>query len=195
MTPKPMVMNYLGEYYNCAPQPSFKKFCIELKILKMRANLSRIYKKSKLKEIQATNKLHDLVMKTLEKFLDACKNACNSDITRCRKENRYLTADEENMIVHIAKLMADMGVGICKTTCLHIIGAIMSSRNDSGDHTEPTVYVLDGILCNNNKLLKLISGNAIDPARVRQADANIRASVFVKIDNYIKLLNSMFKVP
>ena len=77
MTPKPVVMKYLEDYYKYTLQPSFKKVCIELKILKMRANLSRIYKKSKLKEMQAANKPHDLAMKTLEKFLDAHKK-CTS---------------------------------------------------------------------------------------------------------------------
>ena len=115
-------------------------------------------------------------MKTLDVFLDARKDRRSRNIAKCSKENCYLTEDEEKMIVHIASLMAGMGMGISKQTCLDIISAVMKSRNDSKDHSEPTVRVLDRILSNNDKLLKLISGNAIDPARVCQADANMRDS-------------------
>ena len=60
------------------------------------------------------------------------------------------------MIVHITKLMAGMDMSICKTTYLEIISAVVSSINDSKDYIEPTVCVLDGILRNNDKLLKLL---------------------------------------
>ena len=84
-----------------------------------------------------------------------------------------------------------MGKGICKETCLWIISAFVSSRDDSKDFIKPTVTGQDGILHNNKSLLKLIPGNKIDPARVCPANANVRDSVLVKMDNYIMLLHSM----
>ena len=99
------------------------------------------------------------------------------------------------MIVHIVNLIAGMDMGICKTSCLEMISAVVSSRNDSKDYIKLIVKLPNGILRNNKILLKLILGNAIDPARVRQANKNVRDSVFVKMDNYIKLLYSMGKVP
>ena len=53
----------------------------------------------------------------------------------------------------------------------------------------------DGILRNNKTLPKLISGNEICAARVCQANPNLSDGVFIKMENYFKVLHSMEKVP
>ena len=54
--------------------------------------------------------------------------------------------------------------------------------------------VLDRLLRKYSNLVHFSKGNAIDPAQVRAADKEVRDSVFLKIDNCIKLLKSMEKV-
>ena len=112
MAPKVVVMKYLGKYYDCTLQISLNQFCINIKIKKMRANFSRIYNKSNLKEMQTTNQPHTLVIETFEFILDALKEAHSTNIAKRSKDDCYLTADEEHMILHITKLTA--GMCICK---------------------------------------------------------------------------------
>ena len=161
----------------------------------MRANLSRIYSKANLAQLKSEGTAVEVAMVAVGELLDTRKNKHSANIAKLSSDNRYLTEDEETMVVHITNLMAGMGMGIDKDTCLEIIYAVMSCRIASNDISKPTVRVLNDILNRNKLLLKLINGNAIDPARVRQADENVRDSVFIKMDNYIKLLYSMGKVP
>ena len=112
--------------------------------------------------MKAANKQKNLAMVTLEEFLDARQKTRIRSIVKCSKESCYLTKDKENMVFHIAKLMA--GMGISKDTCPEIINSILLSRGCFYINT--SVHVLDLILKNTKTLLTLISNNAIDSARV-----------------------------
>ena len=51
------------------------------------------------------------------------------------------------------------------------------------------------IIAANSDLLRLVRGNSIDPKRVCQADPDVRNSMFVKLENYIKFLHAQGKIP
>ena len=53
---------------------------------------------------------------------------------------------------------------------------------------KPTMSTVDRIIKREKKMLGLLSGNGIDPACVRQANAEARDNMFFKLDNYIKVL-------
>ena len=171
------------------------KNCVTNSIQKMRANLSRIYKKANLVELKLVGIAVEVEMVAVGELLDTRKIKHSTNIATNSFENCYLTEDKETMVVHVANLIVGMGMGINKDICLEIIFTVMSCRISSNDIDKPMIRVLNCILNMNKSLLKLINGNAIDPARVRKANKNIRNSVFIKKDNYIKLLHSMEKVP
>ena len=123
--------------------------------------------------MKAVNKPHILAMEILEELL----NACSQEYSRL--------GQKKNAIVHIANLMEIIGMSIGKDTFLEIIFDVISSRSNSKDYIKSIVKFLDGILKSNETLLKLTSGNTIDPARLHQADINIKDSVFVKMKKYI----------
>ena len=81
--------------------------------------------------------------------------------------NRYLTDDEEKLIVNVAIILASMGLGIDKTTCLSIINTILQARIEKIHFKPATMNVLNQIMKKHKELVHLIHGNAVDPARVR----------------------------
>ena len=89
--------------------------------------------------------------------MDAHKITRSKNITEHSKKNRYLTNDNEIIIVHITKLMGGMGIYIGKDTYLEIICAILLSRTDSVNYSETKIGIVDCILKNNETWIKLIT--------------------------------------
>ena len=132
---------------------------------------------------------------SLVKFLSNRKHQKDISLKKLHVSNKSLTNDEEMFIVHTAKIMAGLGMGLEKSSCLKMINTVIKSRVEDKDFIPVTMTVLDNLLKKNSTILGLISGNTIDPARVRQADENVRDTEFIKLENYISLLFAMNKVP
>ena len=99
------------------------------------------------------------------------------------------------MLVQTCKLMYSMGLGIDPGICLDIVNAILSRRNVQKHFWPVCRGVVCCIIAANSDLLCLVRGNSIDPKRVRQADTEVRNSMFVKIENYFKFLHTQGKIP
>ena len=82
--------------------------------------------------------------------------------------------------------------GLCKAICQGLHDQI---RIDEKDFNLITKSVVQRMLRNNKEIIKLVHGNAIDPARMRQSDAEVRDCEFLKLELYIKLLYDMSKIP
>ena len=109
--------------------------------------------------------------------------------------NRVLTDDEVDLIVSACRELSVMGLGIDEDTCLEVVNSILLERIEEKDFVPVTRGVVRRLIERNKELLTLMKGNSIDPKRVRQADENVMEGLFVKVNNYIKLLHSEKKVP
>ena len=87
--------------------------------------------------------------------------------------------------------MSNIGLGLQKNVCLDIINSVLKSRIDYKDFNLATMSVLDLLLKKNKYLVKLLSGNAIEASRVRQADEEVRDAFFVRLELYTQLLFKM----
>ena len=105
-----------------------------------------------------------------------------------------LTNDETTLIVSTCRDISLMGLGIDEDTCLDIVNNILSARIEEKYFVPVTRKVVKRIMSENRYLLTLIKGNSIDPKRVSQADEDVMHALFVKFDNYIKILHSENKV-
>ena len=75
------------------------------------------------------------------------------------------------------------------------MNGILSMRIDEKSFKPVTRGVVRRIIVPHKDLLALVKGNSIDPQRVRQETKDIRDSLFVRVDSYIKHLHSQGKVP
>ena len=104
-----------------------------------------------------------------------------------------MTEDEVKLVI-VAKLLGSMGMGIDTQVCLDIVNSILHTRVKEKDFKLVNKSVVQRMLKNNRDAIKLVHGNAIDPARIRQADPEVRDCEFVKLENFIVLLHSMGKI-
>ena len=111
------------------------------------------------------------------------------------KKYCYLTENEEITEIDIARKIASMGLGITKTVYLDVISAILQTWVDQKDFLYSSMMVLDRLIKKYKELVNLLKCNAIGPAWVRQADEDVKDVVFIKIENYIRLLQTTGKVP
>ena len=88
-----------------------------------------------------------------------------------------------------------MGMGIDSQICLDIVNAVLSVRVQEKDFKMVTKSVVQRMLKNHQEIIQLVHGNTIDPARICQADPDMRDCEFVKLELYIQLLHSMGKIP
>ena len=188
------VMKHLKCYYNQS-SCSFNKFCTVNSIASKRANLYKIFCASGAKIMKDEGKPWHCAMNAIKKHLNHRGEKSKNHLYKMSSSNRYLTNDEEKLVINMAKLMSTIGLGLEKQICLDIINAIIQSRIEMKDFKPATMSVLDLMIKKNKELVKLLSGNAIDAARVRQADADVRDSFFVRLDLYTKLLHKMNLIP
>ena len=136
------------------------------------------------------DRLFELAHEALVNFLEDRKDTNLDKIKKLHQDNMVLTEDAKELIVSDCEFLAAMGLGIDTDTCLEVINSIINCRID-GDFVECTRKVVSNLLKENSKLLTLLKGNSIEPARVRQADEDVRDALFIKLNNYIGLLNKM----
>ena len=119
-------------------------------------------------------------MKQLRLYLDQRKEKLKSSIDFLHKDNKFMTEDETKLVINVDKLLGHMGVGIDKQVCLHVFNAILCVRSQEKDSQNVTKSVVKNILKKNQDIIQLVHGNAIDPARIRQADEEFRDCQSVK---------------
>ena len=134
-------------------------------------------------------------MQKLDVHLKVKKEMLNTSLKYLYKSNEYLTEDEIKVMVNITKLLGSMCMGIDRQICLDIVNALIRTRVDEKDFKFVTKSIVQRMLRNNEEIIKLVYGTAIDPAQICQADAEVRDCEFVKLELYMKLLYDMGKIP
>ena len=188
------VVSNLMDFYNDTSKVSFSRFCCLRNLNAKRKSLSRIANEIGLfahKEDKATP---SFVLDKLLTHLKKKDNKANIHLLKLKRENAVLTGDEIDLVVSTCSELSTMGLGIDEDTCLDVINTILSERINQKDFDEVTRDVVRRLLKKNEQLLNLCKGNLIDPARVRQADEDVMQSLFVKLDNMVKLLHTQGKV-
>ena len=126
-------------------------------------------------------------------YLNTCKMAAETHLWRLQEENKVLTADETKLLEETCSFMACMGMGIDTETCLDLVNHILKKRIEGRDFV-PVARGVVNIIIANNKTLRKLKGNLIDPKRVRQANTDVRIAMFVRLENYVKLLYRQGKI-
>ena len=88
-----------------------------------------------------------------------------------------------------------MGLGIDQETTLAVVNGILVCRIGKKEFTPVTMKIVLRLIKKHSTLLNLLKGNAIDPARVRQATEDLCNAMYTKLDNYIKILHAEGRVP
>ena len=189
------IVSNLIDFFNDTSEVSFSRFCCLRSLNSKRKSLSQIANEVGLfkhKDDKATSSF------MWAKLMDHLKKKGEREsfhMNSLKKLNTVLTGDEINLITSTCGELSSMGLGIDEDTCLHVVNTVLEQRIDERDFVEVTRGVVHRLLKNNAELLKLCKGNSIDPARVRQADEEVLKTLFVKLDNMIRLLHSQGKVP
>ena len=181
-------------YYE-SPKQSFRRYCAENGIIRERAQLQYSARKIGLHQLKKDNIPSSFVIEKNSLLLNMRKEAVIEQRRQISEANRVLTNDEVDLIVSACRELSVMGLGIDEDTCLDVVNSILLERIEEKDFVPVTRGVVRRLIERNKELLTLMKGNSIDPKRVRQADENVMEGLFVKVNNYIKLLHSEKKVP
>ena len=187
------IIRHLMEFYESTS--SFNSYCTEHFICSKRVSLRRIAVAVGLFDHKADKASHSLVHKKLCDHLGLRKKVASDNLKEMQQDNKVLTEDEINLVVRSCEELSTMGIGIDEETCLLVVNSVLSERIESKYFKPVTRGVVSRLIKENSDLLKLTKGNSIDPKRVRQADADVRNALFVKLDNFVRLLHSQGKVP
>ena len=189
----PFIIATLMEFYES--DLTFNCYCDQKGLQSKRRSIGRIGTASGIFEMKKNKVSSFFARKKLVTFLleKETKADCRlKDLSEC---NKVLTDDEIALVVNTCKELSSMGLGIDEDTCLHVVNTILSERIELKKFKPVTRGVVSRIIKANSDLLKLTMGNSINPKRVRQADTDVRNALFVKLENFIKLLHSQGKIP
>ena len=181
------LMRWYGE------QISMRKYCTRENLCQ-RSQLQKVATESGLREMWIDRQPFEVAHEVLVNYLVFRNNRLKKNVTKLHEENQYLTEDEEKTVVELCSLLSAMGLGMDVDTYLHVINGILKARVDEKDFVEATPKVVSRLLCKYDNLLSICGGNSINPARVRQADTEVRNAEFVKLANYLELLYKLGKV-
>ena len=187
------IVQQLMDFYES--KDKFRTFFNERALSSKRRSLFRVAKEVNLLKHKEDGTSYNFVHMKLLSHLQKKKELASSSLKKLHEDNRVLTPDEVKVLVDTATMMANMGLGIDPDTCLEIVNSILKKRIEAGVFVPTTIGVVKRIIANNSNLLRLVRGNSIDTKRVRQADKDVRNAMFVKLDNYIKILYLQGKVP
>ena len=187
------IVDHLRAFYKAPSTVTFNRFCEKRKI--KRSNLGKIWRSSGLNEMKNKNEDITKAMDELTKYLESRKQTHKHKMEELHKSHEYLTDDEVNLVITLAKLLASMGYGIDRTTGTDIITSVLKSRLQLNECLAISPSVLNLMMKRHSEIVTLIHGNAIDPARIRQATVEVRDAEFFKIERYIELLYKMGKIP
>ena len=174
---------------------SFRKYCEKAGVAEQRSQLSRVAGKIYLLDMKAMNRPWFVVQELLEEYFKKRDKANIMKRKQMSEDNKVLTADEEQTVVETCRFLSVCGMGIDRNTCLDLVNEVLKARIDAKDFEPVTRGVVTRLILRNKDLLGLFSGNALDPARVRQENVDVKDAMFVRLDNYIKYLHACGKVP
>ena len=181
-------------YYE-APKQSFRRYCIEMGIFRQRQSLQITATKLGLEDLKKDNVPPSFVTEKIALHLHMKKDAALEQRRRNAEAKRVLTDNEVTLVVSTCRQLSIMGLGIDEDTCLLVANSFLHERIEEKDFVPVTRGVVRRLIKKNSELLTLMKGNLIDPKRARQADETVLEALFVKVDNYIKILHSQGKVP
>ena len=188
------VVQQLMDWYD-SPKESITKFFMARALNSKRRSLDRIAREVNMFAHKKDGTPYKFMHTTLQVHLRRKKLIGTKNLNKVHESNRVLTSDEVRLLVDTCTLMANMGLGVEPETCLDQVNAILAKQIEQADFVPVTIAVVKRIIANNSNLLRLVRGNSIDTKRVRQADKDVRNAMFVKLDNYIKILHMQGKVP
>ena len=184
------IVNHLRAFYRTPRTMSFNKFFSNRNV--KTSNLGKIWRASGLHEMKKNKEEIDKAMDTLTKYLENRTKHHKKKMKDLHKSNEYLTDDKIQIVLHLAKILGSMGYGIDKAVCLDIITSIIKIRLPAMD-VQISPSVLDLMMKKHSEFVQLIHGNAVDPARIRQATSEVRDSEFYKIEAYIEICTKWVK--
>ena len=184
---------HLRAFYRTPRKVTFNKFCTTKNIKP--SNLGKIFRESGLAEMKQNNIDVDVAMQTLTEFINQRKKRNTKKMKKLHENNEYLTGDEVLLVINLAKVLGAMGYGIDKSVCLDIITSVLKIRQPAMESIAPTTSVVNLMIKKNNDIIQLVHGNAIDPARIRQATEEVRDAEFYKIEKFIEMLFKMGLIP
>ena len=174
---------------------SFREFCDENGLTPKRSALMRVGAKVGLFEAKKNSSTPSFIRRKLVAHFAVTKRRDAAIFKELHLANKVLTEDEIQVVVSTCQELSVMGLGIDEDTCLRVVNGILSMRIDEKNFKPVTRGVVSRLIKANKDLLGLVKGNSIDPKRVRQATKDVRNALFVKLDNYVKMLHSQGKVP
>ena len=118
-----------------------------------------------------------------------------SSLTKAGAAKRYLTDNEELQVVQIARCLSAIGHGISRLELLSLVNDLIRQKTCVGDPILATDKYVRALLKRHDALVRICSSSSMDPQRAKQATESTRDSFFVKLDNHVKMLNEMGKVP
>ena len=189
-----LIIESLMDFYESS-STSFREYCNEKGLNTFRVSLQRIGKKVNLFQAREDKTTASFIRRKLTALLVLQKKAEKKKLATIHHANKALTEDEIELVVSTCQELSIMGLGIDEDTCLSVVNSILKQRIDEKDFVEVTRGVIRRIIKSRKDLLTLMKGNSIDPKRARQAKVDVRDALFVKIDNFIKMLHSQGKVP
>ena len=187
------IISQLRLFYRAKRTLSFNPFCQEKKL--KRSNLNKIWKASGLDEMKDNNVDVNKAMKSLKSYLETRNLRHSVKMTKLHKSNEVMTGDEVNLVINLAKILGSMGHGIDTSICLGTINSVLRTRLPSANYISVTSSVVERMLKIHSDVVRLVHGNSIYPAQIRQVDEEVRDIQFYKVESYFALLYKMGKVP
>ena len=174
---------------------SFRKFCKNEGLDEQRTSLSRLAGKIELLEMKKLKRPWFVVDILLADEFKKRQDARKSNVEKLHEDCCVLTKDEEMTIVETCRFLSRCGLDIDRDTCLEMVNDVLKVRIEEKEFEAVSRGVVNRLIARNKELLGMFSGNALDQARARQANVDVRDAMFVKLDLYIKFLHAQGKVP
>jgi hypothetical protein len=103
----------------------------------------------------------------------------------------FLSEEEQQLLIQYASSLAIIGHGISKRVLLDLINAIVNLNVERRDEKPCTFAVVEKMIKKHPGLMKLVKANSLDPQRAKKATKEVRNHYFSKLDNFIKMTNSI----
>jgi len=132
-------------------------------------------------------------------MLTACFETTNknskSRILATQDSIRYLTANEECLLVQLCTVLGAMGYGLTRDDLHCLADDLVNQDVDEHEKVSISKHVTEGLLQQHKDLVKVVAAASLDPKRARQATVETRDAMFSKLTAYIELLYATGKIP
>ena len=97
--------------------------------------------------------------------------------------------------VQICKILADLGCGTYRDKLYTLVDTIINGNAHKSEYIQITEKTFNCLLSRHINLLKYILASSLDLQQAAKANKNTHNIMFVKYNNYIKLLYTQGKLP